>query len=506
MPKLKNQQKGSTLVGTLVFALLVGISGVSLLSVVASGVNNEVDVLDDDRAFLAAETGALMGARWLRGVNVIPASGTLYPFSSSLSVNGLMVDVALSSSTDSTGAVWVEIISQAFDGGSLDQNTFRKRVTWRTKPGTFGQYSTFFDDVYSGHNNWGGFYRRTFEGRFHMNTYIEISSFSRPGSDNQVLFKNGLVTVASPFGEHYGTGAHHNNNYDFGVQLNFNDYNPVTQLDRIFLDEYRGSQEKIDIPVGLTSSDLQSNSARVLLPVSDDNGESYSSYRPTLEFKLVNGQPQAVYHYRQGGVLKEQTYSNPAGAVFISRNNLNVLGTLQGATTVATTYGKSIMPVGDITYSDYNQATGTVPSDSRNVLGLVSGKDIRFNNQWYKQWGGDGSGRLLNINGGNGTLDINASILAVESGNGWQATEYWDTDRQCNYSLKLTGNHILKAWRYPTATSSTGNPVGGCMGFIKNQHDSRLISSLQPPGFPSVKTSAGLWVLQFTDWAEGSLF
>jgi hypothetical protein len=174
--------------------------------------------------------------------------------------------------------------------------------------------------------------------------------------------------------------------------------------------------------------------------------------------------------------------------------------------TLATVTGKSIVPVGDIVYEDFNRTTGTIPDGSSNVLGLVSGKHIQFNHQWLKRWQGDPRSQARAINGGDGTLDINASILAVESGSGWQATEYWDTDNKCEYDLKLTGNHILKSWRYPTVTLSNGSPKSGCMGFINSHHDSRLIKDIQPPGFPDVKSSENLWVLQMSNWSESNLF
>lgn len=508
MQKLRMDNRGSVLVGTLIVGILVTVSGLGLISVISSAVNNEVNALEDDQAFLAAETGAMMGARWLRGKTVFPSGGTVYPFSLPLVINGMKVNVSLTTQTDSGGSVYVTISSEAHDGNAsvLDGTTFRKRITWRTQPSTFGMYSTFFDDVYSGHSNWGGFYRRTFEGRFHMNTYIEISPHSRPNGDNPVLFKNGLVTVASPQRGGYGNGAHDDNNYDYGVELNFNDYDPAGQLDQIFTDEYRGAQEHIDIPDGLTTSDLQGHAGKIELPVSEDQGEDYYHYRPTLEFRVVNGAAEAVYHYRSGGIFKEQVYSDIDGAVFICTNNLNVFGEVRGSMTVATRHGKSIMPVDDIVYSDFDKSSGEVPSASSNVLGLVSGKDIRFNSAWYKQFKGDRYGDTRTINGGDGTIDLNASILAVESGSNWQGTEYWDTSRKCNYNLRLTGNHILKSWRYPTSTSSYGTPLGGCMGYINNQHDFRLIERLQPPGFPSVRTSGGLWVLNFRNWNEENVY
>jgi hypothetical protein len=46
------------------------------------------------------------------------------------------------------------------------------------------------------------------------------------------------------------------------------------------------------------------------------------------------------------------------------------------------------------------------------------------------------------------------------------------------------------------------------MGTVSYYHDQRLANSngIQPPGFPKVQTSTGLWVLYLDGWKEENVY
>jgi len=492
---------GSALIGAVALSALLLITAAGFIRIVTNASVSETQSRDNDRALFAAESGLMLGARWLRSQNPFPAAGSTFTPFAAVPINSFWVDVKCSTFVNGT-RLTARIISGVYSHQTQrTSSVFKKRITYNgVTQGTFGEFATFFDDIFDDHTNWGGFYRRSFDGRFHMNTYIEISSNSAPGSGNEVLFQNGLVTVHSNpnYSGNYGAGSHDNNNYNTGVQCNFS--NPTAaKCDQIFTDEYIANYEQISIPTGLSSGSFQSQT-HIDLPASTDEGTGYSHYRPTLEFQVSGGTGRAIYHYKSGGNLRDSTINNLDNKILICPQNLNVLGTVKGKVTVATASGKGICPVADIVYEDYDPVTKTIPQNSQNILGLVSGRHINFNHRWKKEWPGINTNITIT-----GTLDITASVIAVETVSGVKSAEYWDLNNQCNYNVSLNGNHILKAWRYPTVTSG-GNPSSGCMGYIDYLHDRRLIRDIQPPGYPSVTTVAGLLRLALCDWTEENSF
>ncbi len=495
MRRLKND--GYALVAALVIATVLTITAMGFINVVVNETDKEAEAFRNDQAFFAAESGLMLGIHWLRQSISFPNPDlTFRPFTG-LQLNGHFVDVVINT-FQSVGRPGAIIIAEVYNHPTdRTANEFVKRIRYNgVVQMSFGYFSTFFDDTYNGHSNWGGFYRRRFDGRFHMNTWIEISRNSYPGSGNEVIFEKGLVTAASDYNGGYGSGSHHENNYNQGIQLNFS--GGASDCDQIFTNRYLGNVEKIALPKGLASGDFQSQ-PHVDLPTSYDYGTEDNDYRPTLEFKIESGNAKAIYHYRNGSGYHHMEINDYHNKILICPENLNVLGTVRGKVTVATKKGRSIVPVDDIVYEDYNATENTLPEASENILGLVSGHHVIFNHRWKKNWYSGNSSYKYKT----GTLDITASMIGVETYNNVKGAEYWDLYEQCDYNLKLYGNHILKAWRYPTRTSS-GSPIGGCMGSIDYMHDRRLIEDINPPGFPFVKTEGNPSLLKLIlgGWTE----
>jgi hypothetical protein len=544
---IKNN-RGSILVGVVALAVFMAIAGIGFLQVTTTSVNNETAALENDKAFNAAESGIWVGARWLRGYNgftaLTAASNGLDigPFGNTpISINGMDVYVKIPVQIGADAIPCVSIVSSVYKGGAPSAATFKKRISaGDVRCQTFGNYGTFYDGYQSTDaddpwwnqsTGWGGWGNRTFNGRFHMND-VDNKIYT-----NDVKF-NGYVTVARPcvdwtaiMGFPLGVG-HNGNNYNYGIAAFIKDkiVPTVAQLDQIFPDRYVPNVDKIDLMVTRTdatsiSSDLSvPATSKISLPTSSrDEGYGPYKYRPTLYFNGAN----AVYQYRNAaGSYVVNNYGSINGKIFLSSNNLNVYSTKNGASgqvTVATSTGKSIVPIGNIVTDDYNYATGSVPIGSNNMIGLISGGFIAFNKTWIKRFNGDWSDNTKYVSeqlpsfgtnpgvigGGSpgpsdgcGMMHLSVAIIAVKnftmslcsgydgSGNPQyknfqvKGTEWWDgmwmqqphqwnsvsatftdTKNHCeDYGLSLYGNHILGGY---SRTISTGSETErGCAGSL----------------------------------------
>ncbi|MBN2189412.1 MAG: hypothetical protein JW699_08150 [Chitinispirillaceae bacterium] len=484
-----------------------------------------------------------------------------------ISINGRDVYVTIPVDVGADGVPVAQIVANVYKGGSTPgEATFKKRISvGEVRCGTFGTYGTFYDgyqstsdgDRTSGQwntgatwNGWGG--GRIFNGRFHMN------SLTNKLYDNTPRF-NGLVTVSQGCGQFdYDTGhtAHHDNDYNFGVEAV--GWTPtVPELDQIFTDRYVPNTDQIAL--NISGNDAKSILADASIPAGDkivlprsyrDEGDGPYKYRPTLYFDGQN----AFYKYRtSSGTYATRTYGLAAGSSFDGRifidtcNNLNVYSTANGVTgrvTVVTPPGKSIVPVGNLVTSDYDYATGKVDSTSNNMIGLITGGYIAFNKTWKKRFTGTGIDTTKYVSemttgggapgpaDGVGTLHMSASIMAVENfndvlpdGSGGTRTyamkgcEWWDgmwmqqsaggafTDTSNHledYGYKLYGNHILGGY---SRTIWPGSGDRGCGGTLEFTHDQRMVKrNLQPPGFPGVRSTDNLLVLEIRNWSEHNVY
>lgn len=572
---------GSALVGAIALSVLMAIAGIGFLQVATSGLNNDTVALQDLKALCAAESGVNLGLRWLRGYAGFPttASGSvLKPFGDSPifdTVNNLYVYVTIPVQVISGIAV-ASIKAEVFNHPSVkDASTFKKRITiGNTRISIFGIYCTFYDG-YQGTNeiktilDWHGWDGRTFNGRFHMNNmYNEINAPGEPGvGASPVVFK-GLVTSAKPtdanvlslyynnYSRDYGGLGHFGNNYNAGVWVQdpTTPWTSVTipKLDQVFQDRYIADVD----PIKLNINNTDGNSLKINIPVSDQielpasgvpagfsEGDWYSHYRPTLHFK--GGSAYYEYYRTATATYDSVAYGAAVGGsidgkVFISHNNLNVYtgtGPSGGATgrfTIATDAGKSIVPVGNIVTSDYDPATVTITDpNSQNMIGLISGKTINFNNTWMKRFkAGAGNPTSNNVydqvtGGLDGTLHISAAIIAVKTVTitnetqqdgstksytmkgceRWQGMWNYDNCTTVRYKYQLYGSHTFNAYMnsigYSGATWVAGCKKGGLMF----DHDPRMYKKLmQPPGFPGVSTTNGLFMLTIGSWTEQNTY
>jgi hypothetical protein len=501
-------------------------------------------------------------------------------------INGVYVPVA---------TIIADVFKDPSGSHRKNKDTFKKRITVsEVRVQNFGAYCTFYDGYQSPApenqtiTRWHGWFGRVFNGRFHMNNmYNEIAGAGAPGNGvNSVIF-NGLVTIArtndavvmshytNNYSALYGGTGHYDNNYDNGIWVEdaassggvWTNLTP-TEFDRAFLNRYLANVDPIDLNVGRTDATLIFNDVSLAGPIINlphsfrDDGYGPNQYRPTLYF---DGQ-KAVYKYKSD--VSATSYDSVTwgsvdgsagsidGLTFVSKdvvggiagNHLNVYTTNNGATgrvTVATAIGKSIVPVGNIVTSDYNPALGenAIHITSNNMIGLISGQYIAFNKTWIKRFEGADADVMKYVSeqvtgggapgpdGGNGTLHISASIIAVNTFNdvfdgntyAMKGCEFWDgwwditskhagysdifTDDNCHlqdYSFQLFGNHVLRGYINTIGDHSRY----GCNGTLEFTPDSRMVKKfIQPPSFPlQVKTTTGQWVLELAGWSEGNVY
>jgi hypothetical protein len=564
--------KGSALIGAVAVSILLAIGSIGFIQVSTSSLNNEAAALQNEQAFHLAESGVWMAARWLRACRPFPGPGSYQPWGSAyFTVNGRDVYDSIfieNVSGRSVASIIVQVCYDPSGAHARNSTTFLKRIkVGNVSIQNFASYCTFFDSYQSdyaswlgaGMANWGGFANRNFYGRTHLNSmFCKIYDPSSAGWVAPRFF--GDVTVAAPDGSdayvtanyqhnyttrNGGVTGNFGNNYDKGVWLTYGAEPSAavmnTVLNQIFQATFRGNTDEIDLPVTvMNGTTIRTDDAKfspfdkVQLPTSLDQGEGQDQYRPTLYFDNsgAGGTTRAVYEYRDPatGTRMQQVYSLAEfnNKIFTCSNNLNIYCTagLKASVSVATDLDRSICPVGNLYTSAYSTATGAVTDQSsNNIIGLISGKVVRFNNSWVKWFSGDAAttapaaaNKAVSDLITGGTMHLNVSEMAVCGGNittynntvaaGTKASRYfkgcelWDTDHAVGYSLKLHGNHILSA--YAPATHGWGTGLQG--GSLTFDPDPRMTTRfLTPPGFIQPNTTAGLWLLLMKGWSEENI-
>lgn len=117
--------RGSTLIIAVVLAILMAIGGIGFVLVTTNSLNNDSDAYTNDKAFHAAESGALLAKKWL--MQTYPSGQWSASWNTAktnfhgISMNGLTVnDSIVFSATDTN---YAQIRSEAYNNG-----TFVKRI------------------------------------------------------------------------------------------------------------------------------------------------------------------------------------------------------------------------------------------------------------------------------------------------------------------------------------------------------------------------------------------
>jgi hypothetical protein len=335
MGALKNKN-GSVLVGAVVFSIIAGIAAGGYLAVTNNTVTQEVVALDDARAFHAAESGLLIGTRWLADTtnwNAAITGGSQVVFSDT--INGMRVTTTIGPNSGDT----IPVVSVA-QGGIL---RYRKQLSWnaRIAPGGSGSVINNLDGLVK-----KGLADCAFEGPIHFNGDIKIFT----GAGNKPKFINGPVTVHSSNqlnGDGTAGAAPYYNNYDYGILPDNGVWN-LNNIDGCFSALYRHSQPEILNEVSWANA--------VALDVPNDG--------------LVTFQDGKLSFVDGGGNLVQDTLmgNGGIGKVFLIPGNksVKVTGTVRGNCSVVTTGAGSITVVDNLDYDGWNWggADGIVSSGS----------------------------------------------------------------------------------------------------------------------------------------------
>jgi hypothetical protein len=507
---LCTSEKGSVLAPVIAFSVLIFLAIGGYMGLARHVVTLEIDELNDAKAFLAAESGLLIGTRWLREeANWTRYKSTGYPGSVYHgTINNLTVSVTIT--LELSGDLLIKSIAS---GGDLQ---YSKALSWTVTPMNWNDPGIYINDVsQAGGVGGSGLNNEWFDGPMHSNTPIFISSVS--GGAVNVKFVNGKLTVHNRTdqvsfndGGHWGNYSTSNlsgNNYDFGIWQH---------------DAYAGEYSKLDplfLHKGIYSPFQHSKDSLFLPPITGQTRtlpqNMSENNRAILCFDVLNGATgRATYYYYNAAGQQQSLAFNSANEVIRVPNDVSVLGTVKGQTTVITDQDKKIYPVGDIMYHGFqpdvndmevynnadNYGLGSLTPLNNDVLSLVSGGDITFGLNKYQLsvTGGNASLSAIGDQGHNlPTMYVTAQLFAAGQGHGirWASTNV----NQYNYRLRAVGTRAIDV--YEESHNAQGGPGSDAFRFY---YDTRFKDGLKAPGVPSLKASASsteLFILN-TNWRE----
>jgi hypothetical protein len=406
-------EQGSALVGAVAFSIILFIASLGYLQVVASSRNYETTGFWDDKAFTAAESGLLLGARWLSQQE--PSNNEQYPFSGitpnprdvyAVTFDGIPVSVSIAFSHDTA-----KIQSTATTG----MLTYSKRLvrTMVALPLTAGGYGVYLDDAWNLGGNTDGIRKLNWDGPAHFNTAIKLGN---PGVGNEVHFNDRVSlfnidpTRAPPepvYNPTYDSMGHFGNDYRSGVT------GGSGRWDSIFQRTYNPNADRIG----------------TYLNTSDSTNISLNAGDSSLTFGVNNGNP--FYQYKNGaGTITPVSYDPAIDLkIHIVNKGVSVSGIVKGKVTVYTDLGNDIYLPGNLMYADFSVSSFSSNDlstnygfgmTSQNIIGLYSGGDLVV---------------------AKGTHYITALLFAVNKPNG---TLLFKDDRQQQTTFNLFGSLAVK--------------------------------------------------------------
>lgn len=504
-------ERGSILITVVAFITLLSIALAGFLGVARNIVNQEIIECNEDKAFLAAESGLLIGTRWLQEGNnwaqyyASGYNGNVYEGA----LNGFDVDVAVTKLP--SGDLQIRATSAS------NELPYSKRLSWTVRENNYGIFINDFSQ--SGGVGGGGLNNEWFDGPLHSNTPVYVSSVS--GGNVSVKFVNGKVSVHNMTshitfanGGHWGNYGVSNvsgNDYDFGIHHHSAQPGQFSKLDPLFTNngvytQFQHSQDLLFMsPVGTQTITLPQNHA--------------SASAAILYFYVQNGTGKAEYFYHNAGNAADTLTFNIHNQVIRVPNDVGLLGTVKGQTTVVTDPGCHIKPIGDLTYANFqpdygdmdnydnagNYGLGAYGPLNNDVIALVSGGDINFGLDKYQ----------ISVSGKTATLTavpshgnkkpemvVTAQLFATGQGHGirWASTNV----NQYNYRLYALGTRAIDV--YTESHNAQGGPGHETFTFL---YDTRFNNAaFRAPGSPSLRTasssSGGPFIVN-TNWTEENI-
>jgi hypothetical protein len=509
---IRVSQNGSVLVAVIAFITLMTIAMGGFLGVARNVVSQETMELNDDKAFLAAESGLLIGTRWLReSNNWIQYRNTGYNGTICQSdINGYTVTVTVV--PENNGQLRIRSTTT---GGILP---YSKSLSWTVTEANWNNPGTFINSLAGvGGVGGGGLNNEWFDGPVHTNMPMYLASVS--GGNVSVRFVNGKVSthnllakVAFDAGNwgNYGKSPVSGNDYNFGIYMHDAQSGQYSKLDPLFelngqYTEFQHSKDSLFMPRITTQTRTLPQNLSV-------------NNKAILYFDVLNGTTgQATYYYYDATGNQLSTTFNNDNEIIRVPNDVQVLGTVKGQTTVVTDLGFHILPVGDIMYHGFtpddaamnaynsagNYGLGALTPLNKNVLALISGADIYFGTDKYGLSVDGGVASLTAISGKNNVppvMYLTAQLIATENGNGIR----WASKKVNAYNYKLSALGTRAVDTYEESHNAQGGPGNETFRFF---FDTRFNDGLKSPGVPALRAdipSGEMFILN-TDWTEENI-
>lgn len=490
MQKLKSN-KGSTLVAVVVFAIVAAIGGAGYMHVMSNTVSHEVDALNDEKAYQTAESGLMIGVRWLINPHNWNNMGTttILP---DYKLNGMTCVVSLEVE-DGKPTIYSKV--------THDDLPYTKILSFTptTLPLTPGTLIDKFpegckDEVLT---------NIIFDGHVHSNEPLKITSADFP-SESRVEFKDDVSLYnRNEEGEiivemNYKGGKYGEETYRYGViKEELKEGAQADKLDNVFRGDYDPFQGKLVMPsipspdapepINLDAyieewgrvnplADTFPNGIPPFLRFLDDGRVTYNYYDHSIS---LGGQPVAE-------TLTTTTTNNVDllvdGQIIRTRQTIGVLGKVKGNTTIITdddydtdnfpdldpNTEPSIVILGDLVYHDFtilndyfytnydntgNYGVGHL-DENNSLITLVSDGNIEFGDldtaRIYKKEFDEVGDTLVNLKAPGTELFVTAVLIANNKDYGLRFKPKQDgceiQKSAYNYTLRHIGSRIIDTW------------------------------------------------------------
>lgn len=509
MSKLTSEQ-GSILVATVAFTVVMAIAGSGLMMMSGNAVNHEQQTYRNDRAFLAAESGLQLGTQWLADTvnwNATIGSNVGRDPVFDGDIGGIPV------------RVWLEMTAEGATLNARASTTdleYDKRLSWVVAKAP--NPAVFINDIDTLTNTW-------FDGPFHSNTPLIFTAFSDSKADPALpYFTNGPVSVHNdtdhtgfPSGDYGGFGdGPSGNNYDFGIHVTSGGgENAAQRLDNFFQSTYRHSQPELYLPASTAIVE------HTLLPLNHPPSTA-PGHRALLFYHIdpVTNWGRAAYFYYNESGIRQSFYRYIHQQVLRAQNDVNVIGTVRGRTTLVTNPNCDIYPVGDLVYDGFvpqpdaeydtydNRDNYGIPADNTSILALVSGGNICFG--FHKQEM-DPSGTTLRPDTTGESMYLTALLYAYEDDHSlvWRNGCHfqWHPDlmdhEQFTYDLRAIGGRVMD--RFFNYTLTGGAAANQKFRFFADTRINDNFTAPGVPGFLSTGANGQEVNLITTNWSERNI-
>lgn len=332
--------KGSALVGTIAFSIILFIASLGYLKVLASTRDSELESLRDDNAFIAAESGLLLGTRWQQ-LQAWPAEyqfGSVNTVYSGLPLNGMTVEVK--DSIDINGRVF--LISTA---KSVPKLRYVKKIVWEVRSHPFDtnafNYAMISGDTFSIRGNTlitqlDGIT----PGAIHSNAAIDINGSASLGDSTHIIDVTSSISIS--------TG--NNNEY---INVKAPSLSLFNSGSMVF-----GTQTKAAVPT---------------VPIPDIDLSPWFT-EASANGAVVTGNINNPLPPASGTIL----WVN--GDVTLNHGNFNFQIIATGSITLLNT-AKVIAPAGGFALASQNGDISINPSQGADVTGLIYVKTGNYNQQ-----------------------------------------------------------------------------------------------------------------------------